>query len=251
MFYTIYKITNLINNKYYIGKHQTKNLDDGYMGSGKVLKYAIQKYGIENFKKEILHIFDNEVEMNAKEKELVVVSESTYNLNEGGKGGFSYINRNNLKLPLSENSKQKISNTLREHWQNGVYEKTKQHLIERNRTIKKSTNFSIDKSTHKKAVEQAQSPNAVIKRTQTYLEINHQQGSKNSQFNTCWINNGLQNKKINKDQLEDYIKQNWIKGRVGVIAPYIKGMIWVTNGIKSKMVKPNLIPDGWYKGRTI
>ena len=121
MFYTIYKITNLINNKYYIGKHQTKNLDDDYMGSGKVLKYAIKKYGIENFKKEILHIFDNEVEMNAKEKELVVVSESTYNLNEGGKGGFSYINRNNLKLPLSENSKQKISNTLKGHiaWNKG------------------------------------------------------------------------------------------------------------------------------------
>jgi hypothetical protein len=96
MFYTIYKITNLINNKYYIGKHQTKKLDDDYMGSGNLLKRAITKYSLENFKKEILHIFDNEEEMNAKEKELVVICEESYNLCDGGKGGFSYINRSDI-----------------------------------------------------------------------------------------------------------------------------------------------------------
>ena len=84
MFYTVYKITNKINGKYYIGKHQTTNLDDGYMGSGKLLKLAIKKYGIDNFTKEILFVFDNEQEMNDKEKELVVVSEESYNLCEGG-----------------------------------------------------------------------------------------------------------------------------------------------------------------------
>ena len=112
MFYTVYKITNLINGKYYIGKHKTKNLNDGYMGSGKLLKLSVEKNGIENFAKEILYIFDSEEEMNNKERELVVISEQTYNLCEGGNGGFSYINKNGISKFKDKNhteeSKQKI-----------------------------------------------------------------------------------------------------------------------------------------------
>ena len=96
LYYTVYKITNKLNEKFYIGKHQTNNLDDGYMGSGKLLKQAIKKYGIEFFSKEILHVFKTEEEMNAKEKELVIISEQSYNLCEGGQGGFSFINKNKL-----------------------------------------------------------------------------------------------------------------------------------------------------------
>ena len=96
MFYTIYKITNKLDGKFYIGKHQTKDLNDGYMGSGKILKRAIAKHGIDNFKKEILFIFDNEQEMNDKEKELVTLHEMSYNLCPGGKGGFGYLNNSNM-----------------------------------------------------------------------------------------------------------------------------------------------------------
>lgn len=97
MFYTIYKTTNIVNGKFYIGKHQTKNLNDGYIGSGKLLKRAIKKYGIDNFHTEILHICKDEKHMNLLEKILVVPdSEISYNLCEGGKGGWGYLNKTGL-----------------------------------------------------------------------------------------------------------------------------------------------------------
>jgi hypothetical protein len=101
-YYTVYQITNLVDNKIYIGKHETYDLNDSYMGSGKHLKRSQKKHGLENFKKEILFIFESEEEMNAKEAELVDQEfcnrQDTYNICYGGKGGFGYINDNGLNL---------------------------------------------------------------------------------------------------------------------------------------------------------
>ncbi|ADI55494.1 SegD homing endonuclease [Escherichia phage IME08] len=90
MNYLIYKITNLINNKIYVGAHATTDVNDSYMGSGVNIVKSIKKYGLENFKKEILFNFETSEEMYAKEAELVdeafVMRTDTYNAALGGKG---------------------------------------------------------------------------------------------------------------------------------------------------------------------
>lgn len=91
--YLIYKMTNLINGKYYIGQHQTENPLDDYIGSGFYLNRAESAYGLSSFVKTILFDFDNFNLMNNKEKELVQLSncfpydQMSYNLKEGGSNG--------------------------------------------------------------------------------------------------------------------------------------------------------------------
>lgn len=72
--------------------------------------------------------------------------------------------------------------------------------------------------------------------------------TKNSQFNTSWINNGKTNKKIKNVNLDEYLGLGWKKGRLmNQALPTNKGMFWVTNGVENKMVKE--IPDGYWKGK--
>jgi len=118
-YYTIYQTTCLVNSKIYVGMHKTNNLQDEYLGSGNMLKRAIKKYGIHNFTKEILFIFDNEQDMINKEKELVNEDfcnlSTTYNICQGGKGGSL-----RKGIVLSSETKQKISKSIKEHYINNT-----------------------------------------------------------------------------------------------------------------------------------
>ena len=97
--YTVYKITNLINGRYYIGKHICRDIDDNYFGSGKALLCALAKYGKENFVKEFLFFAFDKDGMDWAEKELVVTSyddPASYNIKPGGEGGSGFGEANSF-----------------------------------------------------------------------------------------------------------------------------------------------------------
>lgn len=128
--YYIYRITNNINHKTYIGQHKyCKSLlvDDGYMGSGVILKKAQKKYGIENFTKEIITIAMSRSEANVLEKYYIAKERKEnnfgcYNIADGGQGGAW-----NKGVPCSDESKKKISESLKgrshsEEWKRKINE---------------------------------------------------------------------------------------------------------------------------------
>ena len=210
MYYTIYKITNKIDGKFYIGSHKTKNLDDKYMGSGKYLNRAIQKYGIENFEKEILFVFTNPNEMYAKEAEIVneefLTTQNTYNLKVGGFGGFDYLNSQTYNNPThsSEHSRKMTARRLelyspdtRRQWS------SKGGIVARNKKTgihdpNKRGNFFGH--THSPETKKIMSDKAKLNST----------GVQNSQYGTMWITNGVHNKKIQKN---NSIPDGWYAGR--------------------------------------
>lgn len=205
MFYIIYKITNIINNKIYIGKHKTHNINDSYMGSGKYLHHAIKKYGIENFNKEILFQFNNESDMNKKEKEIVTeefcLRNDTYNICPGGNGGFTYINNQIWTNDSRKDHNIKISGLKA---QNGF-----------DRNLYKNI-YSINSQYGRKAITEKY-PNGTFygrshtEDTKKKMSKTKNAGPLNSQFGTMWITNGQENKKIKKDV--DLIPEGWYKGR--------------------------------------
>lgn len=136
-YYIIYKITNLINNKIYIGAHMTDDINDEYMGSGVLIKKSIKKYGIEKFNKEILYIFDNKEEMYNKEREIVneqfIQRSDTYNIKRGGEGGYGVIDKEKWKKQISTAQKKRYSSGGIVTWNKGksVSEETRIQMSER------------------------------------------------------------------------------------------------------------------------
>lgn len=209
-YFLIYKITNLINNKIYIGQHVTTNIDDGYMGSGGHIKNAIKKYGIENFKKEIIAQCSSFEEMNELEKELVnyefVQNPNTYNHSIGGSYGW----KNCLKYKSEEEIyaiRKKAGDAIINLMKDPEYRKQRAEKI---RNGLKEAGFDPRTFLGKTHSEETKR-----KMSETYKRNNHQKGEKNSQFGTCWIYNLelKENKKIKKYDLERWIELGWIKGR--------------------------------------
>ena len=97
MIHTLYKTTNLVNKKFYLGVHTTEdiafgcdNWEDPYVGSGHNIWAALKKYGRDKFQVEIVAYFDEEDYAYDAEKDIVTEEWLTknkgvcYNINVGG-----------------------------------------------------------------------------------------------------------------------------------------------------------------------
>ena len=208
-YHYLYKTTNLINDKFYVGMHSTDNLNDGYLGSGKRLKYSISKYGVENFKIEYLEFFEDRKTLVEREKNLVnedfIKNPMCMNLKPGGFGGLN--NKEHVKKFTLAGG-----NSTKHKWETDILFqcnwKTKYHNMYSNLMKSKLRNGKIKPPnwTGKKHSEETKS----LMSEKAKLHI----GNKNSQFGTCWITNNIDNKKIKKEELETWLKLGWFKGRI-------------------------------------
>jgi hypothetical protein len=167
-----YKIENKINGNFYYGVHKTNNLEDGYMGSGKRIKYAIKKYGKENFKKEILFFFDTYQEALNFEAEIVnenlLLDTHCYNLMKGGLGGWEYINQNHsIKLKAGEN----ISKTLKILYKEGIIKSKGWNYNQKGKILSQHTKDLISKNNANKL-----SSDEIQLRKEDFQNINKSRG---------------------------------------------------------------------------
>ncbi len=220
MYYYLYQTRNTINDKIYIGVHQTENIDDGYLGSGTLLSRAIEKYGCGAFEKVILETFDSAEAMYAREAEVVneafLCREDVYNLKVGGNGGWDYANKQtdqSWRLDTASHMNKVLKRRIEAGDLDSSYFQTcqqkgaesfRRRLHDEPELAKKfkdhgSTIF-LGKSHTKETKERM--------RTAAKLRVGH----RNSMHGKCWITDGTSNK------------------------------------VQSKLLP---IPDGWRKGRSI
>lgn len=185
--------------------HSTSNLKDGYLGSGTSLRYAIRKYGEENFKIEIIEWCENRETLIKREKEIItekyIKDVNCYNMKPGGTGGF---NNQKHQFKCSQAAGKKHSERLindkeyQEFYSKKISEANK---LGHKKGVRKSINhyYSWIGKKHSDETKKKIGETNSIK----------QMGKNNSQFGTKWITNGVENKKIKK---EEHLPENWRYG---------------------------------------
>lgn len=215
-YHYIYKTTCKITNKFYVGMHSTDNLEDGYLGSGKILGYSRKKHGDENHVREILEYLPSRVELKAREKEIVneelLRHHLNINLKYGGDGGYENINQDRLNV-YGKNGKigyggenlicgYLLNDKLKELGRFDEIQEKKSSSLKN--TIKLYGHHMTGKclsDIHKQRIKDTINERA--------LGL----GEKNSQFGTCWVTNGVKPIKIKKEKLDEYLMNGYSRGR--------------------------------------
>lgn len=221
-----YKITNNINGKYYYGVHNTNSENDGYMGSGIAIQKAYEKYGKNNFSKEILKYFSTSKEAFEYEKNFItedlVKDSQCYNMKTGGDGWCNeYVKQNKVVVTdgtsifqVDKNDERYLSGKLVSVTKGTVNVKDadgnkfrvstsdKRYLSGELVSVIKGKKLSEE---HKKKLSDI----AKKRMTNPFWKMNRPK--------LCWIykeiENKVENKTIKVDELETYLQDGWIKGR--------------------------------------
>lgn len=211
-YHFIYKTTNLLSGRYYIGMHSTDNLEDGYLGSGNRIKLSIRKYGKENFSREILEFCETRVELKKREEEVVTLDEISkeecINLRVGGYGGFSSEEH---MIKCSEAGVKAKLKRLNED------SKFKYLMVEQGCTALKQARkdgkgiLKGDKNQYQNWTGKKHTEETKVKMSES--SKGNGIGENNSQYGTCWITKDSINKKIKRDDLLNYENEGWVSGR--------------------------------------
>ncbi len=207
MLYTVYQITHQESGKVYIGKHQTLDPNDGYLGSGKLIKNAVKKHGLSAFTKEVLHVFETEPEMNAKEAELVTeefcARDDTYNLCPGGQGGWGYLNsEEGVAKRKAAIDKWALHGRAR-RWTDVSSEDLESFRLASSIRAKRT---GLGKSNHWNGRIHSAETKAKMSEAKKAKYI----GGQNSQYGSMWTTDGVSSKKISKGES---IPEGWVRGR--------------------------------------
>jgi len=194
--YYIYLTTNLIDGKKYIGQH-AGSINDNYLGSGVLLTKAIEKYGKENFKKEILEICKKE-ELDEKEKYYIKKynaneDENFYNLSEGGQQGDGWQaarqwakENPELAQEMYKKNYEKLSKWIKEH--PDVKQQNIQKMIEGSKKWKQENRDLVLKNMEKvnqaKEKWQKEHPQEYQKQIENWIKAGSAANSKKVKCNT-------------------------------------------------------------------
>jgi hypothetical protein len=226
----------------YVGAHSTNDLADEYFGSGTNITRAISKYGISSFKKDILYIFETPEKMFSTEKEIVTPEflkrTDVYNIVEGGHGGYNkgstglkhlYRLDTNERCAVHHNAVDKM---ILEGWELGflkAWNKGKIYVYKDNKKKVIDSSMLDDFLSHGWEKGLPKSP------TRGKVWIYH---PKLGEYSLC-----------ETDELLTRLSNGWIKQKW---APVKKGTLWVNNGINNLRISKEEIDaymhNGWKKG---
>jgi len=206
-YHFIYKTTNLLSGRYYIGMHSTDNMEDGYLGSGNRIRLAIRKHGKENFKREILEFVDTRQLLGEREREIVnldeIAKEECMNLVVGGEAG-GFKDEEHMMKCVKAGTKARLEKMNTDSEFKEDFNRKKEIGLKKARDEGRmptwKDNYSWEGKTHSEETKNKLSK--VMKGKGT--------GTNNSQYGKCWITNEIESKKINKC---DTIPEGWRLGR--------------------------------------